>query len=35
VEQVGSAEYQALYLLPAGRTLPVMAIERLVYAEMV
>lgn len=31
-EQVGSEEYRARYLRPAGRALPVMAIERIVHA---
>jgi methyltransferase (TIGR00027 family) len=33
LEQVGSAEYQQRYLQPAGRVMPVMAVERCVYAE--
>ena len=33
LEQVGSQEYTARYLKPAGRTLPVTEIERAVYAE--
>jgi O-methyltransferase involved in polyketide biosynthesis len=33
LEQAGSAEYQARYLLLAGRVMPVMEIERSVYAE--
>ncbi|MFO7168705.1 MAG: SAM-dependent methyltransferase [Chloroflexota bacterium] len=33
VEQVGSAEYTARYVRPAGRELPVSAMERAVYAE--
>jgi O-methyltransferase involved in polyketide biosynthesis len=33
LEQAGSAEYQARYLRPAGRIMPVMAVERSVYAE--
>jgi methyltransferase (TIGR00027 family) len=33
LEQVESAEYQARYLQTAGRVMPVMAIERSVYAE--
>ncbi|MFC4530012.1 hypothetical protein [Sphaerisporangium dianthi] len=32
-EQVGAAEYQARYLEPAGRELPVFGLERFVYAE--
>lgn len=32
VEQAGSEEYQARYLRPAGRALPVMSVERIVYA---
>lgn len=32
LEQVGSAEYQQRYLQPAGRTMPVMQVERCVYA---
>ncbi|MGI5158539.1 SAM-dependent methyltransferase [Microbispora sp. CA-102843] len=32
-EQVGPAEYQARYLEPAGRELPVSDLERFVYAE--
>lgn len=33
LEQVGSTEYQKRYLQPAGRIMPVMAVERCVYAE--
>lgn len=33
LEQVGSAEYQQRYLQPAGRVMPVMAVERCVCAE--
>jgi methyltransferase (TIGR00027 family) len=33
LEQVGSAEYQERYLKPAGRSMPVMGVERAVYAE--
>jgi O-methyltransferase involved in polyketide biosynthesis len=33
LEQVGSAEYQQRYLQPAGRVMPVMAVERCVFAE--
>jgi methyltransferase (TIGR00027 family) len=33
LEQVGAAEYRQRYLNPAGRTEPVMEIERAVYAE--
>jgi methyltransferase (TIGR00027 family) len=33
LEQVGSAEYQQRYLQPAGRIMPVMEVERCVYAE--
>ena len=33
VEQVGSAEYTARYLQPLGRSMPVMEIERMVYAQ--
>ena len=35
VEHLGPAEYQARYIQPTGRTIPVMAVERLVYAEKV
>jgi methyltransferase (TIGR00027 family) len=33
LEQVGSTEYQQRFLKPAGRIMPVMAVERCVYAE--
>jgi methyltransferase (TIGR00027 family) len=33
LEQVGSAEYQQRYLQPAGRIMPVMEVERSVFAE--
>ena len=33
LEQIGSEEYQQRYLQPAGRIMPVMEVERLVYAE--
>jgi methyltransferase (TIGR00027 family) len=33
LEQVGSAEYHQRYLQPAGRVMPVMEVERCVYAE--
>ena len=33
LEQVGSQEYTARYLRPAGRNMPVTEIERAVYAE--
>jgi methyltransferase (TIGR00027 family) len=33
LEQIGGREYAARYLEPAGRTMPVMEIERMVYAE--
>jgi methyltransferase (TIGR00027 family) len=33
LEQAGSQEYSSRYLQPAGRTMPVMEIERAVYAE--
>jgi methyltransferase (TIGR00027 family) len=33
LEQVGSVEYQQRYLQPAGRIMPVMEVERCVYAE--
>jgi len=33
LEQVGSTEYQQRYLQPAGRIMPVMEVERCVYAE--
>ena len=33
IEQVGSAEYQERYLKPVGRVMPVMQVERIVYAE--
>ncbi len=33
LEQVGSAEYQARYLRPVGRVMPVMEVERAVHAE--
>ncbi len=33
LEQVGSAEYQERYLKPVGRVMPVMQVERMVYAE--
>jgi methyltransferase (TIGR00027 family) len=35
LEQVGSQEYTARYLKPCGRSIPVMEIERAVYAEKV
>jgi methyltransferase (TIGR00027 family) len=35
LEQAGSQEYQTLYLKPSGRILPVMMIERTVYAEKI
>jgi O-methyltransferase involved in polyketide biosynthesis len=35
LEQVECAEYQARYLQPVGRAMPVMAVERAVYAEKV
>jgi methyltransferase (TIGR00027 family) len=35
VEQVGEAEYTARYLQPFGRPLPVMEIERMVYAQKI
>ncbi|HSD85087.1 MAG TPA: SAM-dependent methyltransferase, partial [Anaerolineae bacterium] len=35
VEQVGSQEYTSRYLKPSGRTMPVLEIERAVYAEKI